>query len=363
MKRRQFLQGAGVAAAAGAIAAPAIAQSMPELKWRMTSSFPRNLDALFGAAVVFTRAVAEATDNKFQITLFPPGAIVPALQAADAVTAGNVEMAHTASYYYFGKDPTFALGTAVPFGLNSRMQAAWMFHGGGNELMNDFYKKFNIHGIPCGNTGGQMGGWFRKEIRTVADLKGLKMRIGGFAGVVMEKLGVVPTQIAGGELYQALERGTIDAVEWVGPYDDEKLELYKVAPNYYYPGWWEGGAVLHHFINLDKWNSLPKAYQSIVQTATEMSYNWMLSRYDSLNPAAFQSLRGKGMQLRAFSPEIMDASYKAANEVFAATSAANPAFKKIHDHMVAYRGEQYFWWQVTEFTYDSFMIRTLRPRT
>ena len=179
---------------------------------------------------------------------------------------GTVEMCHTASYYYFGKDPTFAFGTAVPFGLNSRMQNAWLYFGGGMELMNEFYKKFNIHAIPAGNTGAQMGGWFRKEIKDLADLNGLKMRIGGFAGRVSAKLGVVPQQIAGGDIYPALEKGTLDAAEWVGPYDDEKLGFHKVAQYYYYPGWWEGGAMLHNFINIDKWNELPQTYKSIVRT-------------------------------------------------------------------------------------------------
>src|SRR5205807_5850404 len=192
MKRRQFLQGAALAGAAGTIAKPAIAQSMPELKWRLTSSFPKSLDTIFGASEAFVRAVAEGTDNRFQIQVFAGGEIVPGLQAADAVQNGTVEMCHTASYYYFGKDPTFAFGTAVPFGLNSRMQTAWMYFGGGNELMNDFYKKFNIHALPAGNTGAQMGGWFRKEIKDVPDLSGLKMRIGGLAGRVISKLGVVP---------------------------------------------------------------------------------------------------------------------------------------------------------------------------
>jgi TRAP-type mannitol/chloroaromatic compound transport system substrate-binding protein len=241
MKRRLFLRAAGVAVAATAVAKPAIAQSAPELRWRLTSSFPKSLDTLYGAAEAFAKAVAEASDNKFQIQVFAAGEIVPGLQAADAVQSGTVEMCHTASYYYFGKDPTFAFGTAVPFGLNSRMQTAWMYFGGGMELMNDLYKKFNIYGIPAGNTGAQMGGWFRKEIKELSDLNGLKMRIGGFAGRVISKLGVVPQQIAGGDIYPALEKGTLDACEWVGPFDDEKLGFYKVAQYYYYPGWWEGG--------------------------------------------------------------------------------------------------------------------------
>src|SRR5436309_10044057 len=179
MKRRDFLQTAGAGLAATAVASPALAQSRPETKWRLTSSFPKSLDTIYGASEVFAKAVAEATDNKFQIQVFAAGEIVPGLQAADAVTNGTVEMCHTASYYYVGKDPTFAFGTAVPFGLNARMQNAWNYSGGGQDVMNEFYKKFNVIGIPGGNTGCQMGGWFRKELKEPADLSGLKFRIGG----------------------------------------------------------------------------------------------------------------------------------------------------------------------------------------
>src|ERR1700742_4047752 len=268
MKRRDFLKAAGAGtAAAAAVAKPAIAQSMPELKWRCTSSFPRSLDTIYGAAETFAKAVADITDNKFQIQVFALGEIVPGLNAADAVTNGTVEMCHTASYYYVGKDPTYAFATAVPFGLNSPMQNAWQYFGGGLELMNDFYKKANIYGIPCGNTGCQMGGWFRKEIKEPADLSGLKMRIGGFAGRVLTKLGLVPQQLAGGDIYPALEKGTLDACEWVGPYDDEKLGFQKVAKYYYYPGWWEGNGQGHNIINLNAWNTLPKHYQAAIITA------------------------------------------------------------------------------------------------
>jgi TRAP-type mannitol/chloroaromatic compound transport system substrate-binding protein len=335
---------------------------MPELKWRLTSSYPKSLEALYGACEVFTKAVAEATDNKFQIQVFAAGEIVPALAAADAVQKGAVEMAHTASYYYFGKDPTFAFGTAVPFGLNTRMLNAWMYFGGGMELMNDFYKKFNIYALPAGNTGAQMGGWFRKEIKDLGDLKGLKMRIGGFAGTVVAKLGVVPQQISGGELYSSLERGTIDAAEWVGPYDDEKLGLHRVAQYYYYPGWWEGGAMLHNFINLDKWNALPPAYKSIIRTASSMANDWMTAKYDAGNPPAMKRLLTEGAQLRPFPPAVMEASLKAALDVYREVSEKNAEFKKVWEQMLAFRNDQYLWWRVAEYTYDDFLIRN-RTRT
>ena len=357
MKRREFLKAAGLGVTASAVAAPAIAQSMPEIKWRLTSSFPKSLDTLYGGSEVFAKAVAEATDNRFQIQVFAAGEIVPGLQAVDAAQNGTVEMCNTASYYYFGKEPTFAFGTAIPFGLNYRMQNAWMHQGGGMDLMNEFYKKFNVFGIPAGNTGCQMGGWFRKEIKTPDDMKGVKMRIGGFAGRVMQKLGVVPQQLAGGDIYPALEKGTVDAAEWVGPYDDEKLGFYKVAPYYYYPGWWEGQAMLHNFINLDKWNGLNKAYQSIVRTASHMTTGWMMEKYDAANPAALKRLIAGGAKLSAFSPTIMDASYKAANELYAETSAASADFKKVYDSFVAFRSDQYLWWQVAEYSFDTFMIR------
>src|SRR6266478_5148806 len=181
--------------------------------------------------------------------------------------------------------------------------------------MNEFYKKYSVYGLPGGNTGAQMGGWFRKEINAPADLNGVKMRIGGFAGAVMAKLGVIPQQIAGSDIYPALEKGTIDATEWVGPYDDEKLGFYKVAPNYYYPGWWEGGAMLHFMIGLDHWQQLPKAYQAIVTAAAAYTNVKMQAKYDTLNPSAMRSLVSKGAQLRPFSQDILDASFKAANEV------------------------------------------------
>jgi TRAP-type mannitol/chloroaromatic compound transport system substrate-binding protein len=360
-KRRQFLTQAGVGLVAGAaastIASPAIAQTAPEIKWRLTSSFPKSLDTIYGAAETFAKAVAEATDNKFQIQVFSGGEIVPGLQAADAVTNGTVEMCHTASYYYVGKDPTFALATAVPFGLNSRQANAWMYHGGGLDLMNEFFKKHSIYQLPGGNTGTQMGGWFRKEIKTVADLQGLKMRIGGFAGQVLSKLGAVPQQIAGSDIYPALEKGTIDAAEWVGPYDDAKLGFNKVAPFYYYPGWWEGGAMLNFFINDKKWAELPKNYQSVIRTAAAYANVDMQAKYDVKNPTALKQLVSEGTQLRPFSQEILEACLKAANELYAETSAKNPDFKKIFDSYKAYRNDAYLWFQVAEYTNDTFMIR------
>jgi TRAP-type mannitol/chloroaromatic compound transport system substrate-binding protein len=358
MKRRDFLKVTGIGAAGAAtLAAPAIAQSMPELKWRLAASWPKSLDTLWGGVEHMVKLVAEATDNKFQVQAFAGGEIVPGLQVLDAVQNGTVEMGHTASYYYFGKDPTFAFGTAVPFGPNQRINQAWYMLGGGRDLLNQFYKGYNVTSFLAGNTGCQMGGWFRKEINTVDDLKGLKMRIGGFAGRVMQKLGVVPQQLAGGDIYPALEKGTIDAAEWVGPYDDEKLGFYKVAPHYYYPGWWEGGPMLLGLVNLDKWNALPKYYQSVIEQAGQAANNWMMAKYDQGNPPAMKKLLAGGTKLHAFSPAIMQASLKATKELYVETSAANPNFKKVLESMNAFTANGYQWFQVAELGYDSFMAR------
>jgi TRAP-type mannitol/chloroaromatic compound transport system substrate-binding protein len=358
MKRRDFIKvtGMGVAGAA-TMAAPAIAQSMPELKWRMTTSWPKSLDTLYGGAEMMAKVVGEATDNKFQIQTFAAGEIVPGLQVLDAVQNGTVEMGHTASYYYFGKDPTFTFGCAVPFGPNMRINQAWYIQGGGKEILNEFYKKYNVTSLLAGNTGCQMGGWFRKEINTVDDLKGLKFRIGGFAGRVLQKLGAVPQQIAGGDIYPALEKGTIDGAEWVGPYDDEKLGFYKVAPHYYYPGWWEGGPMLLSFVNLDKWNTLPKYYQSVLEQAGHYANNWMMAKYDQSNPTALRKLLAGGTKLHAFSPPIMEASYKAARELHAEVAATNADFKKVLESLTAFASNGYQWFQVAEVGFDNFMAR------
>ena len=258
MKRREFLKAAGVGIGTSSIAAPAIAQSAPEIKWRLTASWPKSLDTLYGASEFFAKRVAEITDNKFQIQPFAAGEIVPGLQVLDAVQNGTVEMGNTATYYYWGKDPALTFGTALPFGLNTRQMNAWLRFRRRQRSAQRLLKNYNSSASRRGNTGAQMGGWFRKEIKTVEDLKGLKFRVGGFAGTIIAKLGVVPQQLAGGDIYPALEKGTIDACEWVGPYDDEKLGFQKVAKYYYYPGWWEGGAQPHNLINLAKWNALPK---------------------------------------------------------------------------------------------------------
>ncbi|WP_454299073.1 TRAP transporter substrate-binding protein [Rhodobacter capsulatus] len=357
MDRRSFLTKAAIGgAAATTLATPALAQSMPKVTWRLTSSFPKSLDTIYGGAEVLSKMVSEASDGNFQIQVFAAAEIVPGLQAADATAAGTVEACHTVGHYYWGKDPAWALGAAVPFGLSARGMNAWQYHGGGIDLYNEFLATQGLIGFPGGNTGAQMGGWFRKEINTVADLSGLKMRVGGFAGKVMEKLGLVPQQVAGGDIYPALEKGTLDATEWVGPYDDEKLGFYKVAPYYYYPGWWEGGPTVHFMFNKAAYEGLPKAYQALLRTACQAEDADMLQKYDYKNPLALKSLVANGAQLRPFSQEILEACFNAAQEVYAEMTATNPAFKKIYDSMVAFRADHYLWTQVAEYNYDTFMM-------
>jgi TRAP-type mannitol/chloroaromatic compound transport system substrate-binding protein len=367
MKRRQFIRGAGVAGTAAAAAAiassfpkPAIAQSAPTVKWRLASSFPKSLDTLYGAAEYLCKRVSAMTDGKFEITPHAAGQLVPPLQVADAVQNKTIEIGHTASYYYFGKDPTFAFATAIPFGLNTRQINAWVAHHGGNDLLNEFYKDYNIHHLPGGHTGAQMGGWFRKEIKTPDDLKGLKMRIGGFAGVVMTKLGVVPQQIAGGDIYPALEKGTIDACEWVGPYDDEKLGFHKVAKFYYSPGWWEGSAMLSLMVNIDEWNKLPKTYQAVLESAGIDAMNWNTAKYDAQNPASLKKLAQADTQFREFPVAVLDACYNAAQEVYKDMTAKNAKFKKIYDNYTAFQKDVVQWFQFAEGGFDRYMARKLR---
>jgi TRAP-type mannitol/chloroaromatic compound transport system substrate-binding protein len=353
MDRRHFVKTAGVAGGA-AVASPALAQSQPKVSWRLTSSYPKSLDTLFGISTQVARRVAEATDGQFQIQVFAPGEIVPGLQALDAVQNGTVECSHTLSSFYIGKDPAFAFETSLPFGFNTRQQNAWLYSGGGLELCRAFMKGYNLHTIPSGNTGAQMGGWFRKEIKSLEDLKGLKMRIAGMGGQIMAKLGVVPQQIAGGDIYPALERGTLDAVEFSGPYDDEKLGFQRVAKYYYYPGFWEGNANVSFLVNLEKWNALPASYKAIVEAACAEANALCMAKYDHGNPDALIRLAGSGAELRPFPPEVMQAAFKEAFALYRELAASNPAFKTFYDSFLPYWKKENLWFRVAELPFDAF---------
>ncbi|HNW65167.1 MAG TPA: TRAP transporter substrate-binding protein [Piscinibacter sp.] len=355
MERRSFIQRAGIAGVLAAGAAPAVVHAQANIRWRLASSFPKSLDTIYGAAEVMAKQVSDMTGGKFQISVHAGGELMPPFGVVDGVQNGTVEMAHTAPYYFFGKDPTFAMDCAIPFGLNSRQMTAWMYEGNGMKLFREFYAGYNIHNFPMGNTGAQMGGWYRKEIKSLADIKGLKMRIGGFGGKVLERIGGVPQNIPGGEIYQALEKGTIDASEWVGPYDDQKLGLNKVAPNYYYPGWWEGGPQLSLYINTKAFAGLSAEYKAIVENAAAHAHTVMQARYDARNPAALKQLVGAGTKLFRFPKDVMDGAFKAAMEVYGELSGSNPAWKKIYADYNDFRRDQNLMFRFAEAGFDDFM--------
>ena len=355
MERRSFVQGAGLAGVLAAGVAPAIVHAQANIRWRLASSFPKSLDTIFGGAEVFAKKVSDMSGGKFQISTHAAGEIVPALGVVDAVQGGTVEIAHTAPYYFFGKDETFALGCAIPFGLNSRQMTAWVYEGNGLKLMREFYKAYNIISFPGGNTGAQMGGWYRKEIRSAADIKGLKMRIGGFAGKVLERLGGVPQNIPGGEIYPALEKGTIDAVEWVGPYDDQKLGFNKVAPNYYYPGWWEGGPQLDLMVSLKAYDTLSAEYKTILECAAAYCHVDMQAKYDARNPAALKQLVGGGTKLFRFPKDVMELAFKEAMALYSELATKNPNWKKVYDDYSKFRADQNLWFRFAEASFDDFM--------
>ncbi len=354
MDRRSIIKNAGLAGVLAAGIAPAV-HAQAAIRWRLASSFPKSLDTIHGAADVFAGAVKQMSGGKFEISVHAAGELMPAFGVVDGVQQGSVECAHTAPYYFFGKDETFALGCAIPFGLNSRQMTAWMYQGNGLKLMREFYAKYNIVNFPGGNTGAQMGGWYRKEIKSLADIKGLKMRIGGFGGKVLERIGGVPQNIPGGEIYQALEKGTIDAAEWVGPYDDLKLGFNKVAPNYYYPGWWEGGPQLDFFINNKAFEALSPEYKAIVEAAAAQAHSDMQAKYDARNPAALKQLVGGGAKLRPFPKDVMNAAFKESMALYEELNAKNESWKKIYADYSKFRADSNLWFRFTESTFDRFM--------
>jgi TRAP-type mannitol/chloroaromatic compound transport system substrate-binding protein len=355
MERRSFIRQTGIAGVLAAGAAPAIVHAQANIRWRLASSFPKSLDTIFGGGEVFAKKVGEMTGGKFQISVHAGGELMPPFGVVDGVQNGTVECAHTVPYYFFGKDPTFAIGASIPFGLNSRQMSAWMWEGNGLKLMREFYGNYNIINFPCGNTGAQMGGWFRKELKTLADMKGLKFRIGGFAGKIIERLGGVPQNLPGGEIYQALEKGTIDAAEWVGPYDDQKLGFYKVAPYYVYPGWWEGGPQVDVFINKKAFEALTPEYKAVVEAAAAYAHMDMQAKYDARNPNALKQLVANKTKLVPFPKPIMDAAFKASMDVYAELSDTNPNWKKVYADYANFRRDQNLWFRFCEARFDSYM--------
>ena len=363
MDRRQWMARGAAGAAVATLAAPVSAQTAnPEIRWRIASSYPKSLVSIYGAVENMAKRVGELTGGKFHISMHAAGELVPALGVFDAVSNGTVEVGHSASYFYIGKDPAFGFHTALPFGLNMRSQNAWLYEGGGQALMDEFFANYGVLSMAVGNTGAQMAGWYRKEIKSAADLKGLKFRVGGLAGMVLAKLGVVPQQLAAGDLYPALEKGVIDAAEFVGPLDDEKLGLHKVAKYYYYPGWWVGSATLSLFINQKAWATLPAQYQVAMRTAAAEANQWLTIKYDTENPQALRRLVAGGAQLRAFPKDVTQASYKAAQQLYEELSEKSPAFKKIYAHWSKFRAEQVMWQQFCDLPFDNLMTQLIKSK-
>ncbi len=355
MQRRSFLKRLSAGAAVGALAAPAIAHDLPAIRWRMATSWPKSLDTLYGSCEMVAKRVAKLTDGKFQIRVFAAGELVPGLQVLDAVQQGTVECGHTAAYYYIGKNLAFAFDTTLPFGLTARQQNSWFYYGGGLQLMRELFAQYNVVNFPCGNTGAQMGGWFRKEVKSLADFKGLKMRIPGLGGRILAVLGAVPQTIAGGDIYPSLERGAIDATEFVGPHDDEKLGFYKIAKHYYAPGWWEPSATVSLMVNSEQWKKLPPAYQEVLTSVCREVDQDMTAAYDARNTAALQRLLKAGVQLHTFPEDMMKAAQKTAFEIYAEESGKNPAFRKIYDNWKKFRDEQYQWFASNEAVFERFV--------
>ncbi len=381
MQRRDFIKQAGLGLAVAATPLIAEAQSQPAapppqpespppasiggsptIKWRLASSFPKSLDTIYGAAEVLTKRIAELTDGKFEIRVFAGGEIVPAFGVLDAAQQNTVECCHTCGYYYHGKNKAFSIDTAIPFGLNARQMNGWYYYGDGLTLSREFFAKYSLINFPGGNTGTQMGGWFRKEVKTLDDLKGLKIRIPGFGAEVFSALGAVPQTLPGGEIYPALERGAIDAAEWVGPYDDEKLGFYKVAKFYYYPGWWEPGPQISFYVNKEQWEKLPKTYQAAFEVAAMEANLRMLAAYDAKNPPAMQRLVQNGTQLKRYPDDVMKAAYDAAEKIYAEESAKNPDFKKLYDSLRTFQQLSDIWLSLPEEAMANFMQAQMRVK-
>jgi TRAP-type mannitol/chloroaromatic compound transport system substrate-binding protein len=361
ISRRGFVARAGAVsgaalATASPLASPAIAQSDPVLKWRMPLFVPRSVESVMGGVNDLVQRVSDLTDGKFQIQPFGVGEVVPGGPAVlGAAESGTTECAYTLSYYSFGKDPAYAFGSTLPFGFDLRGQASWLWKGGGLQILNEFFNANGTHALPCGNSTAQMGGFFRKEVNTLADLKGLKMRIPGLGGTVIAKLGVIPQQIAPGDIYPALERGTIDAAEWATPYDDYKFGFHRVAPYYYAPGWWEPQATVMLFVNKAKWDELPKHYKAILEAACSATWTSHIAYGDSLNSGGLRQLIAAGGKLRFFSKEIMDASYEAAFQTFDELKTKSPAFAKIYEPWKKYLDSVELYYRVGDGSYSQYV--------
>jgi TRAP-type mannitol/chloroaromatic compound transport system substrate-binding protein len=365
LTRRNFVRKASVGAAgAGLITACgpegdsstlATQGTGPDVQWRMATSFPPSLDLLHGGAELIAERVRALTGGRFNIRVFSAGEIVPALQVMDGVMAGTIHAGYTGDYYYIGKSPALAFGSSIPFGLTARQQISWLTAGGGRQLMDEIYSDFGIRMFPCGNTGAQFGGWFREPVESLADMRGLRMRIPGLAGEIMTRLGVSVQVLAGAEIYPALERGAIDATEFVGPYDDEKLGFHEIAKNYYIPGWWEPGLSASLQVSQAAFNELPPHYQEILESVCNEVNLITLARYDAENPLALERLTGEhGVTLRTFSNEIMEAAWTESSAYLEEQAATDAAFRRVYQSWNEFRARSFPYFAGNEAAYGKF---------
>jgi TRAP-type mannitol/chloroaromatic compound transport system substrate-binding protein len=361
MKRRDLLKGAAGAAggvAAATLAAPAIAQERIEIN--MVATWGRDFPGLVTGAQRFASRLEAMTDGRMKVNYYAAGERVKAFDSFDEVASGNAQMYHGAEYYWKGKHPGFAYFTSVPFGLTYTEMNAWIRFGGGQELWDKLSAEFGVKGLMCGNTGVQMGGWFRKEINSVDDLKGLKMRMPGLGGDVMAKLGASPVSLPGGQIYENLVSGAIDATEWVGPWNDEIMKFYEAAKYYYFPGMHEPGAMLAVGTNKKFWDGLSKSDQEIIKAAASTENDVMMSEYNAKNGDALARLvNDHGVEVREFNDDIYDAFGEAADEVFAGVVAHSDQAKEIHESFVAARANIGAWAKLSDQAYVSQRNRVL----
>ncbi len=360
MKRRDLLKGgAAVAGAAtAALAAPAIAADTIEIN--MVATWPKDFPGLGTGAQRFAKRLEDMSGGRFKVNYFAAGERVKAFDSFDEVASGNAQMYHAAEYYWKGKHPGFAYFTSVPFGLTYTEMNAWVRFGGGQELWDKVAAEFGLKGMLCGNTGVQMGGWFRKEINSADDLKGLKMRIPGLGGDVMAKLGASPVSLPGGQIYENLVSGSLDATEWVGPWNDEIMKFYEAAKYYYFPGMHEPGAALAVGTNKKFWDGLSSSDQEMVKAAAASENDMMMAEYNAKNGAALARLvNDHGVQVREFNDDIYDAFGEAAEEVFAGVVEHSALAKEVHESFVAARANIGAWAKLSDQAYVSQRNRVL----
>ncbi|PIE44698.1 MAG: ABC transporter substrate-binding protein [Gammaproteobacteria bacterium] len=351
MKRRNFLKTAGVAAAAtAATTVQALEDKVHE--WKMVTTWPKNFPGLGTGANFLAKKINEMTNGQVKVSVYGAGELVPAMESFDAVSNGTAQMGHGAAYYWKGKSEAAQFFSTVPYGLTADEMNSWLYYGGGMDLWKELYATFNLVPAAAGNTGVQMGGWFNKEINSIEDLKGLKMRIPGLGGEVLKRLGGTPVSLPGGEIFTSLQSGAIDATEWVGPYNDMAFGLYKVAKFYYYPGWHEPGTALETFINKNALEVLPKYLQGLVLDAARIANQEMFAEYNARNGSALEELVNKhGVQLKKFPDEVLKQLRSISDEVVAEVAKKDAITQKVYDSYVNFRDKSAKYADIAERAY------------